>query len=191
MRSHSLAILVLIAASVACLACRGEASKSRRVPFGAAYDEGPAPEIVATMTCFQMARRRFADGTESRGPTEALVVRRNGTGELHDVDEEGLLIAETKVETDRVARLAAFVTTPEWANLVYERGSPFPDGASCVIRANHRRVKRFDNPDDEPIIQATWVDLKAIWMQVERSPWRGSRPADAAADGSSDAAAKR
>src|SRR5262249_23290716 len=101
--------------------------------------------------------------------TMGLVVRRDGGAELHDIDAKGRLLARTTIAPARIDKLALAVGEPAWEKLVHERGSPVPDGASCEILANHRRVKRFDDPADEPIVKEVWKNLHEMWADADRA----------------------
>lgn len=130
--------------------------------------EGPPPEILAAMSCNVGAPRRLRDGTFTRGLWATLIVRRDGDVTLHDFDVHGAVIAHRALPPGRLSKLDAIVSARGWARLPHQRGAPFPDGAVCEIQAAHRRVKRFDLPDDEPLAKDAWAELHVLWREVDR-----------------------
>ena len=128
---------------------------------------GPAPDVVAEVSCYGYVGRGLPDGGFSRGGKETLVVRRDGAADLHEGAADGMVLARGTLAADRIAKLGALVAQPAWAALVSKRGSPMPDGAMCEIVANHRSVTRFDKPDDEPVARQVWAELQAMWKTVD------------------------
>lgn len=128
---------------------------------------GPAPDVVAEATCYGYVGRKLPDGGFSRGGKETLVVRRDGTADLHEGAAGGMVLAHGILATERIANLGALVALPAWAALVSKRGSPVPDGAMCEIVANHRSVTRFDMPDDEPLAKAVWAEVQTMWKTID------------------------
>lgn len=165
-RSLAAPCLVLI---LAVPACRSRPPERDAGPTPAPMIvEGPPPEILAVMSCNAGAPRLLRDGTLTRGLWETLIVRRDGDLTVHDFDVNGAVIAHRALPPARLSKLDAIVSARGWAGLPHLRGAPFPDGAVCEIQAAHRRVKRFDLPDDEPLAKDAWAELHALWREVDR-----------------------
>jgi hypothetical protein len=159
-----------------CHRLQGEAGQTSSVP-APMIDDGPPPEILAIMTCATGPVRVLKDGRQTRGLKEALVVRRDGRVELRDRELTGMVIGSGEISLERIAKLDATLAQPQWAALPHTRGAPFPDGPSCEIVASHRRVERYDLPDDEDIVRRVRAELKDCWQQVD--PWTAGRAATA------------
>lgn len=143
---------------------------SREPPPAPAADVAvgtPASPILATFSRWSMVLRVLRSGETTKSPETMLVLFSNGAVEIRDGHPQGLLIAKGAVDKGRLDALRALLARPEWKELAGKRGASYPDGPMHVLEVQGKRITRYDNPDDEPVVREATAAFNEIWKGID------------------------